>query len=111
MSYEERLPTGLWVEACLRQLDLDCKPYYVLQKGDYSTGLILLKIDGLEDVCSLLTQQRNFMDDTLEWVAAMEQGEVACDKADDFIQRAASRDPDLWVIEIEDRNKSNPFED
>ncbi len=95
----------------MRRLDLACKPYYVLHKGDYSTGLILLKIDDLEGRCRLLIQQRNFMTDTLEWVAALAQEEVETAQADAYIQRSVSRDPDLWVVEIEDREKTNPFEE
>ncbi len=106
----DKLPVGLWLEAHLRGLDSACKPYYVVQRGDRSTGIILLKIDALDGTCRLLIQQRNFMTGELEWMAAMAQEDIACTEADAYIKRAVSRDPDMWVIEIEDREKQNPFE-
>jgi hypothetical protein len=110
MSEEGRLPTKLWIDAVLLPLAGRGIYHYVHQEGDYSTGLILLKLEGLDGTCRLLTQQRDFMSNTLEWVPALSHEDVASSEADAYIARAVSRDPDLWVIEIEDREKKNPFE-
>ncbi len=47
MADEERLPTALWVEAHLRLLTLQAKPFYILNKGAYASGTVLLKIISL----------------------------------------------------------------
>ena len=44
------------------------------------------------------------------WLALF-KGEVVAEKeVDDTVRRSIARDPDLWVIEIEDKDMTNPFE-
>lgn len=108
---DDRLPTALWVEGHLARLSALGRPYYIIQKGNYASGLVILKINALNETCRLLQQQRNFMTDMLEWAPALKSEEVAEKDADAYIERATARDPDLWVIEVEDPGKQNPFED
>lgn len=105
-----RLPTALWVEAHLRRLTEQGQGYYIINKGNHASGIVLLKINALDGFCRLLIQQRDFDTDKLIWVGALKEEIVEEAKADDYIHRATARDPDLWVIEIEDREKNNPFE-
>ena len=106
---EARLPTGLWLEAKLREMDAVGVSYYVMNKGAYAGGMVTLKLNGLNGVCRLLTQQRD-IDGVLGWVNALDQEEVQELKADDYIRRSIDRDPDLWAIEIEDKAMKNPLE-
>lgn len=108
---EGRLPTSLHVDAVLHQCDIDFIPYYILQKGEYASGVILVKLSRLDGTASLRLQQRDFMTGKLGWVDALGQPETEETKVDEYIQRSISRDPDLWVIEFEARgNLVNPFE-
>lgn len=107
---DDRLPTGLLVDAVLTPLNARGIFYYITQKGNHSSGLLLLKLNGLKGQVRLITQQRNFMTDEIEWVKALEQETLEEAVADEYIQRAVSRDPDLWVIEIEDEAMTNPFD-
>lgn len=106
---DDRLPTALYVDAHLRRLAAEGVYYYILQKGAYASGSILLKINGIENGCVLLQQQRD-LDGKMGWMKML-KGDVAPETdADAYIARARDRDPDLWVIEVEDRGLNNPFE-
>lgn len=107
---EERFPVGLMVEAILRQCDIDFIPYYIIQRGEYASGIILAKIDNLNGIISLRTQQRDFDTGQLVWVDALLEQPAEALQVDAFIQRSIARDPDLWVIEFESRTLTNPFE-
>jgi hypothetical protein len=109
MEEEARLPTALWVEVHLRRLGNDGIPYYILNTGAHSTGTVMLKLNGLENGVQLLVQQRD-LNGKMGWMNATKDEIIDEQKADDYIKRAISRDPDVWVIEIEDRQRRNPFE-
>lgn len=111
METEARLPTGLWVEIHLRNLEAVGTYYYYIQKGNHASGLLLLKLNSTKGQISLLEQERNFETGKLEWVNALNEDHPAESAADEYIQRAIARDPDLWVIEVEDPELKNPFED
>ncbi|HRQ60809.1 MAG TPA: DUF1491 family protein [Alphaproteobacteria bacterium] len=102
---------GLVIEATLRELTARGQAFYILQRGNYDSGLIALKLNALNGSCRLLVRQRNFMEDRLEWVPALQTDTVPEAEADGWIARSKNRDPDLWVIEIEDRAMDNPFKD
>lgn len=106
---DDRLPTALWVDACLRLLTLEAVPYYIVNKGAYSTGTVMLKLFAPGEGALLLQQQRDIGGD-MGWMALFKGETVEEKQADEYIRRAIDRDPDLWVIEIEDKNRRNPFE-
>ena len=99
---DARLPTSLWVEAHVRQCSTEGVPVYVARRGDGSSGTVLLKLNQLEQGCRVLTQMRD-MEGRLGWLSALGKDLVAEEDADAYLARAAARDPDLWVVEIEDR--------
>ncbi len=106
---DDRLPTALWVEGHLRNLDRQAVPYYIVNKGAYASGTVLLKIVAPGQGCIVLQQQRD-KDGVLGWMGLFKGEKVAEGQADDHIRRSIRRDPDLWAIEIEDRSLQNPFE-
>jgi hypothetical protein len=109
MSDDDRIPTAVWVDAHLRKLQSDGKSCYILNKGAYATGTVLLKINTLGQGCLLLQQQRN-LDGELGWMKLMKGEKVSEPEVDEYLRRAVDRDPDVWAIEIEDREGQNPFE-
>ena len=102
---EERLPTGLWVEAQLRQMDQDAISYYLINKGAYFSGTVVLKINSINDGCQVLTQIRD-ENGKLGWMNALKAEWVVESEADAYVRRAIDRDQDIWAIEIEDPAKN-----
>lgn len=97
-----RTPTYIWVEAEIRRLSTAGYGVYVISRGDKTGGTVIQKISNLQGQCKLIGQQRN-IDSKLEWVNLLGDDVVDEPRADEYIRKALSRDPDLWVVEIEDR--------
>jgi hypothetical protein len=106
---DDRLPTDLWVRAHLRRCFAEGIFATVAHRGDAGGGMVVLKLNMLEHGCRILTQARD-IDGRLGWLPAMQGKYVDETEADAYIARAVKRDPDLWVIEIEDREGRHPFE-
>jgi hypothetical protein len=104
-----RLPTHIWLQAHIRRLSIEGIPVAVVHRGEAAGGSVLLKLNQLDLGCRVLSQARG-ADGALGWLAAFEGKSVAEPEADAYIARAISRDPDLWVVEIEDRAGRHPFE-
>jgi hypothetical protein len=99
---EPRLKTGFWVQALIRRCAVQAVPAVVVRHGFEDAGAVLLKINGLQGQCYVLSAGSDLEGDRV-WRRATGPGLVAEAEADGYIAREAKRDPDLWVIEIEDR--------
>jgi len=97
---EPRTPSHLWVEAKVRELNAQNIPTYVIHRGEKMDGVILFKIADCQGKCKLKTRQRN-LDGELEWVDVFADEIIDEKKADEYITRSKTRDPDLWAIEAE----------
>ncbi len=106
---DECLPSDVWVMAHVRRCNDNGIPAMVVRRGEAKGGAVLLKINLLTEGCRILSQARG-LDGDLGWLAAFKGALVSEAEADDYLTRAAARDPDVWVIEIEDRSGHNPFE-
>jgi len=105
----DRLPTELLVTAQIRKCAAAGLPVYVLHKGAYAAGTVMVKIVMRGQGCRLLNQSRD-SDGNMGWMDIYEGALVEETRADQYIRRATQRDPDVWVIEVEDSAGKNPFE-
>lgn len=103
-----RTPTHIWLDAKIRELSAVGAGIYVVHKGEKMDGLVLLKLSSTQGECKLLIQQRN-IDGAMEWVNVFKEEIILELKADEYITRSISRDPDLWVVEVEGREMKNSF--
>jgi hypothetical protein len=97
---ETRLKSAIWIKALIRRCDIAAIPVAVLARGDDDAGAILLKFNCRDTGCLVLSQARG-RDGELFWMKATGPAAVAETEADAYIERQRRRDPDLWVLEIE----------
>lgn len=95
-----RLATSLWVSAYLTRLELAHIPAYVLAHGDDTAGAVLVKLNTLDGKAVLFQRGFDLATGGRRWNILAEGAEAEIDAAAD---RQRGFDPDLWVIEIEDR--------
>ncbi|HUN50634.1 MAG TPA: DUF1491 family protein [Candidatus Sulfotelmatobacter sp.] len=106
---DPRLKTELWVLATVRRCSVENVPCTVARRGDRDAGAVLLKINRFAEGCSVLAQSRT-LDGELVWSRGTGPEPVGETEADAYIARQIKRDPDLWVVEIEDRQGRKPFD-
>lgn len=99
--YEAKLKSSIWVSAYRRQCELRHVPCMMVARGDDTAGAVLLKMNGLDDRVIVLGQA-TAMDGSRIWRALTGPEPVSETDADALIAREKGRDPDIWVLEIED---------
>lgn len=103
MYTADRLKARIWVQAQIRLCDRDAIPAVVARKGDPDAGAILIKLNRGAEGCQVLTQTRS-PDGQLAWLRGTGDQPIPEAEADAYVVRQVGRDPDIWVIEIEDRD-------
>jgi hypothetical protein len=96
------LTTGLWVTAQVRLCDRAFVPATVVRRGDPDVGTVLIKLNRFEDGVTVYAQAST-LDGEPAWSRGSGPKPVTEAEADAYIARQVERDPDVWVIEIEDR--------
>lgn len=95
------LCSDLWVSALIRRAEIGGAFATVVAKGDPTAGSVIVKAyDTSQRIAKLYTEAFG-QDGERLWiqpVASEMEGEL-----DAYIGRQRSYDPDLWVVEIEDR--------
>lgn len=95
-----RLTAEFWVQAYLTRLRLSDIPAFVVAHGDNTAGAVLIKLNTLDGQASAFQRSFDVMTGDRKWVALTSGPEPDVDAA---ISRQRGFDPDLWVIELEDR--------
>ena len=99
-----RLTSEFWVQAYMRRLDLENIPAFVTTKGDVTAGAVLIKVNTLDGEAQAFERSFDLQTGQRAWIGMAAGVEAEVDMA---IQRQKSFDPDIWVIEVEDRQGRN----
>ena len=94
------LPTDVWAGALIRRAEQAGAFAMVLRKGDARAGTVLVKVIDRRDRSARLYAEAFRGDGERVWMEptrAETEGEL-----DAYVERQVGRDPDLWLIEIDD---------
>ena len=95
-----RLTADIWVSAYLTRLRLAAILAFVVSRGDATSGAVMVKMNTLDGRACCYQRSFDLMSGDRVWVVLAEGAEADVDQS---IQRQCGFDPDLWVIEVEDR--------
>lgn len=98
---EDRLKTGLWVQAQVRMGDINMMAVMVRRRGDADAGVVVLVLDRLDGTAEVFSQARE-MDGSLAWVRGVGDGPVALADVEAYVAEQVRFDPDIWVLDVED---------
>ena len=95
-----RLTARFWVDAYLARLRVFDIPAFVVAHGDDTGGAVLVKLATMDGQAKLFQRSFDLESGERVWVELAAGAERDVDAA---VTRQRGFDPDLWVIEVEDR--------
>ena len=96
-----RLTSDIWVSAYLQRLRLADIPAFVVKRGDATAGAVLVKLNTLDGNAACFQRSFDLMTGARQWMELASGVEADVDEA---LTKQRGFDPDLWVIEVEDRD-------
>ncbi|MGI9440416.1 MAG: DUF1491 family protein [Parvibaculales bacterium] len=96
-----RLKAGIYVNALVRRIFAVGSAAFVARHGDDDAGGIFIRVNRLDGHSGLLTQFSG-MEGEAGW-RVLATPQTPDSEVDALLQREINRDPDLWVVEIEDK--------
>jgi hypothetical protein len=101
MTPTPRLKAGIFVRALIRRVQVEGASAFVIRSGAEEAGSIILKVAKLDGSVLVLNQARNARGE-LVWAQAL-GGWVDEARATQWCDKQVKFDPDVWIVEIEDR--------
>ncbi len=99
-----RLKSALWVSSYLKRVSQTGAFAAILKRGDESAGAVYIKINRLDGTVDFYAPALFGFDDDGGWRKwECRKRETAEAEIDEWLAKERARDPDLWVVEVEDR--------
>lgn len=103
-----RIKAEIWAKAYIRRCSSNGAPAVIVRRGQRDGGAIFIKINTLDGNVVLYGPAPAGLDassDNRLWILCLGEGSVAETDADTYLLRQAEFDPDIWIIEVEDRER------
>ena len=97
-----RVKAEFWVKAHLRRVEIAGAQAFIARKGDPDAGSVLIVVNKLDGSSRLLVSATRQADERV-WLSVTGAEPVPDSLVKSEIERRVARDPDLWVLEIEDK--------
>lgn len=94
------LNSDLWVGALIRRAQIEGANATVVKKGDANAGTVIVKTYNTSDRSAHVYSEAFGQDGDRLWIQPVTGTESELDA---WIERQRGYDPDLWVVEVEDR--------
>lgn len=94
------LNTDLWVSALIRRAGIEGANATVVRRGDARAGTVIVKAYNSATREARLFTEAFGQDGERLWIQPVKGSESELDA---YIERQRGHDPDLWVVEVEDR--------
>ena len=102
------------INAGIRIAEKNLTSAYVIKRGDEQAGAIFVKINTLDGFSNLLSRNikydLNNDKEIIEFADLYPQKRVTTKEIDKRISKEIEIDRDCWVVEIEDKNGFNAFD-
>ena len=95
------LSSDIWVSALIRRAELSGAFAMVIRKGDARAGAVLVKVLNRPLGTARLYAEATKLDGERVWMEPVRSDQEP--DLDHYVERAARVDPDIWVVEIDDR--------
>jgi hypothetical protein len=107
-----RLKSGIWVSAYVRRCATEGAYAVVRRRGAEEAGAVFVKIDRLDGTVDLFgpAPQTAFGDAQpadRAFVACLKTQPAASEDAENYLQKQIRFDPDIWIVEVEDKAGRN----
>ena len=108
------LKSEILINAGIRAAERNFTNAYVSKRGDTEAGAIFVKIDTLDGYAKLFTRNLKYdlinENDVVEFVNLYPEKKIQNVYVDKRISKEMEIDSDCWIVEIEDKEGRNPFQ-
>ena len=101
MTPPPRLKAGIFVRALTRRTEVAGASAFVVRMGSEEAGAVILRVNRLDGNVLVLNQARDGKGN-LVWAQPL-AGWTDEKRAGEWCDKQVKFDPDLWIVEIEDR--------